>query len=388
MEHLVFFHESVDSLSTAEYQQFLGSIQRETLTTLLFFALRQELYYGKRNRIQRINGIIKNIKSKRSKKDTGDTDNNEQKPNDERVIIKLDDLPYSMLSQISSYLTDAQQTLFEHTARTIFIGVRSSKVHHMSLHSASDHMLAMQFVFERHQSVVNHNIETALHGLKLMAKYPKDFSPNLVMGIVDEIVVKYKELLKDMNAVVHQFGVITAFRCVSRDLSMIEGIRIVAQQAAIGCAVKLKAMDYVQIVKQNIKANLVNNTKKTQGMRDSAKMESKEKSNGSAVKERQRTNVNVKGNKRKNRRNETEKERQRRRIKDREQRFGTRANRTRDRSGEGESDGCRDRHRSCSAKRSRDRSRSHRGNGEYDKRNRSYNNLMSSDRHRRKHYRR
>eukprot|EP01083_Nonionella_stella_P168827 571132_1 len=132
MNELISFHKSIDSLNDNEYHELLNSMGRDTVTNLMFRALQHEMYSDRMNTIRKINETIRNItEMRKQQQNTCNNTNHDQDTSIDNAVneqsqVKLDDLPYVMLSEISSFLSFAESVQFSRINRTVFIGGRSA----------------------------------------------------------------------------------------------------------------------------------------------------------------------------------------------------------------------------------------------------------------------
>eukprot|EP01083_Nonionella_stella_P262869 893433_1 len=127
MDTLILFHQTADALTDDEFvRQFVPSIGRECMTTLLFKGLLQELNENKAHNVRKLNKTISDIHQRRNIDSDDDEDIDLDHNTEEHQPIQLDHLPYLMLHHVSSFLSFADCLQFEKANRSIFIGSRSS----------------------------------------------------------------------------------------------------------------------------------------------------------------------------------------------------------------------------------------------------------------------
>eukprot|EP01083_Nonionella_stella_P157907 513211_1 len=134
MNRLILFHQSIDSLDDAEYDQFLHGIGRDSITTILFNGLKQEMLNNKHNHIPKMTELIRTIKQARNKNKS--KANNTQEisiTNEKQTPITFKDIPDVIVLEISSFLSFFESIQFAKTNRSIFIGSRSVTLPRYSL---------------------------------------------------------------------------------------------------------------------------------------------------------------------------------------------------------------------------------------------------------------
>ena len=132
MDQLIVFREGIESLDDNEFQQCLASIDKEFIISIMFKGFYCELNENKTNKMNKMNNIIAEIRRLRkdksiiNKKEADEDIDILLNNNDES--IKLDNLPFVTLAEISSFLELTDQSKYERINRAIFIGSRSSKI--------------------------------------------------------------------------------------------------------------------------------------------------------------------------------------------------------------------------------------------------------------------
>ncbi len=127
MQKLILFRQQIESLNDEELNQCITSFGRNKIESLLFKGLFEELIFNKMDSLNKMNGIISQIKQCRKPKTTNNNNNNNNNDDDSvQISIKLNELPNVMISEISSFLQFSDQLQFEQANRAIFIGSRSS----------------------------------------------------------------------------------------------------------------------------------------------------------------------------------------------------------------------------------------------------------------------
>jgi len=156
MDKLVLLREQIDAMNDVDFQSFVISTGRHSLTTLIFQGLLHQMIHNQsQEELTAINQTVKNVMKIRLEKQKL-LPAMETNADDEPDPIHINDLPDVMLSEISSFLLFRDQLKFERVNRSIFIGSRSSS---LPQHSMTTSLLKKWILYleEHPNSIYSHH---------------------------------------------------------------------------------------------------------------------------------------------------------------------------------------------------------------------------------------